>query len=172
MSEVIDKFRALAEAAGLQGVAPEGEATIVTKRELLEAADQLDALTAENQALRERVKALEEGQAITKETSDGYHTFGELYDYRRVYNALLFNEWAKTLKYDVHKSWRHSDGEFCFGGGWFIVVAQLPYGQISNHYKAEFWHEFAVPEREIPAHYDGHTPQTALARAQALLEDK
>ena len=64
MSEVIDKFRALAEAAGLQGVAPEGEATIVTKRELLEAADQLDALTAENQALRERVKQLEEGLEV------------------------------------------------------------------------------------------------------------
>jgi hypothetical protein len=28
----------------------------------------------------------------------------------------------------------HSDGTQCFNGQWFIVVAQLPTGQISNHY--------------------------------------
>ena len=26
--------------------------------------------------------------------SDGYHTFDELYEFRKVYNAALFNEWA------------------------------------------------------------------------------
>lgn len=120
-------------------------------------------------AAQKRIGELEAGQVITKDTSDGYHTFGELYDYRRVYNALLFNEWAKLGLYDVHKSWRHSDGESCFGGGWFIVVANLPHGQISNHYEAEFWDEFQIPERDLPAPYDGHTPRTALARARALL---
>lgn len=37
-------------------------------------------------------------------------------------------------KYEVHKSYRHADGELCFGGGWFIVMANLPTGQVSNHY--------------------------------------
>ncbi len=27
--------------------------------------------------------------------SDGYHTFNELYEFRKMYNAALFNEWAK-----------------------------------------------------------------------------
>ena len=27
--------------------------------------------------------------------SDGYHTFNELYEFRKLYNALLFKEWKK-----------------------------------------------------------------------------
>lgn len=42
-------------------------------------------------------------------TSDGVHTFAELYHYRMLYNALVFNEWARGDRYDVHKSIRHSD---------------------------------------------------------------
>lgn len=72
---------------------------------------------------------------ITGETSDGYHTFNELYEFRKVFNAALFNQWAALGKYNVHKSYRHNDGELAFGGGWFIVVAKLPSGQISNHYE-------------------------------------
>lgn len=109
-------------------------------------------------------EALEAG-----ELSDGYHTHKELYEYRRVYNALLFNEWAKQGLYDVHKSKWHSDGELCFGGGWFIVVAQLPAGQISNHYKLEHWDDFQIPDVVLPNDYDGHTPAIALERASAAL---
>ena len=39
--------------------------------------------------------------------SDGYHTFDELYEFRKIYNACLFNEWASQNKYSVHKSRRH-----------------------------------------------------------------
>ena len=59
---------------------------------------------------------------------------------------------------------RHSDGELAFGGGWFIVVATLPTGQISNHYQAEHWEQFQVPEVDLPPEYDGHTPAEALDR--------
>ena len=61
-------------------------------------------------------------------------TIQELYDFRLVYNALLFNEWAKNGKYEVYKSKRHYDGELCFDGEWFIVVGILPTGQVTNHY--------------------------------------
>ena len=30
--------------------------------------------------------------------SDGYHTFNELYEFRKLYNALLFKEWKKKWK--------------------------------------------------------------------------
>lgn len=114
----------------------------------------------------ERAARAEEALAakITGDTSDGYHTFNELYDYRRVYNAALFNEWANGDLIPVVKSWRHSDGELAFGGGWFIVVATLPTGQISNHYEAEHWDQFQVPEVDLPPEYDGHTPAEALDR--------
>ena len=70
------------------------------------------------------------------ELSYGYHTFDELYEFRKMYNALLFNECGTESltariareahnstfndrqkfqpKYDVHKSWKHFDGEDCF----------------------------------------------------------
>ncbi len=102
--------------------------------------------------------------------SDGYHTFNELYAFRLAFNAALFNEWAAQGKYNVHKSWKHNDGEECFGGGWFIVVAELPTGQISNHYKEEYWGMFKIPATEtalLP--FDGHTGEDVLDRLNALI---
>ena len=102
--------------------------------------------------------------------SDGYHTYRELYDFRKVYNAVLFNEWAKQSKYQVHRSERHHDGELCFGGGWFIVVAILPNGQISNHYKMEDWGLFiSVPTTDKALfEYDGHDSKDVLMRLKFL----
>jgi hypothetical protein len=102
---------------------------------------------------------------IDGNTSDGYHTFNELYEFRKAYNAALFNEWASSGKCFVHKSWRHHDGELCFGGGWFIVVAVLPDGQISNHYEAKDWALFKVPETDRALfEFDGHTGSDVIAR--------
>jgi len=117
---------------------------------------------------RETDKAKE----ITGETSDGYHTFNELYEYRLAYNAALFNEWALQGKYEVHKSKKHSDGDPCFDGTYFIVVAQLPTGQISNHYKLKYWDEFNLPERAKAAEYDGHTPKESLDRITQLKQQQ
>lgn len=110
--------------------------------------------------------------------SDGYHTFEELYEFRKVYHALLFNEWANFSfgyggadenPYGIHKSKRHNDGEECFGGGWFIVCAMLPSGQVSNHYKMEDWDMFRVPEVEKAKYpFDGHTSQDVLERLKTL----
>jgi hypothetical protein len=103
---------------------------------------------------------------ITEDTSDGYHTFKELYEFRKAYNVALFNEWSRLYAdYDVHKSWKHYDGELCFGGGWFIVVAILPSGQISNHYEAKDWDLFKIPEVEKAKYeFDGHTGQDVINR--------
>ena len=104
--------------------------------------------------------------------TDGYHTFDELYRFRKVYNALLFNEWSKQGLYGVHKSWKHEDGEWCFGKKheWFIVCAKLPSGIITNHYKAEDWDLFQIPEYEKSVFpYDGHTPQDTVDRMLELI---
>lgn len=101
--------------------------------------------------------------------SDGYHTFDELYYYRLLYNAAFFNSLPKRK---VHKSKRHYTGEECFGGGWFIVMAELPTGQISNHYEMKYWDLFHVPEREIAAPWDGHTPQEAAERLRKYLSQE
>lgn len=101
--------------------------------------------------------------------SDGYHTFEELYEFRKQYNAAVFNAWALANLYDVHKSERHYDGDLCFGGGWFVVVAMLPTGQITNHYKMEDWILFQVPSVEKAKYeFDGHTGQDVLSRLDSL----
>lgn len=105
--------------------------------------------------------------------SDGYHTFNELYEFRKMYNAAAFNAWAKDGLYDVHKSKRHSDGIECFGGGWFIVMAILPTGQVSNHYKMEDWDLFQCSEEEIvKVPYDGHTAEDVLNRLEDAARQK
>jgi hypothetical protein len=125
----------------------------------------VDAITALRTALEQPEQ---EPVAIDGNTSDGYHTFNELYEFRKAYNVALFNEWAVNGKCSVHKSWRHHDGELCFGGGWFIVVAVLPDGQISNHYEAKDWDLFGVQETDRALfEFDGHTGSDVIARLKA-----
>jgi len=108
------------------------------------------------------------GESV-ENVSDGYHSFKELYEFRKVYNVALFNEWFSQCKYDIHKSTRHFDGEECFGGGWFIVVAVLPSGQISNHYEMKDWDLFNC-ESVLSAKYpfDGHTSSDVIERLKNL----
>lgn len=107
--------------------------------------------------------------AAPKLDSDGFHTFNELYRHRAALTAVLLYELAPLRRYDVHKSWRHSDGELCFGGDWFIVVAQLPAGQISYHYPATDWEMFRIPERDRAFEFDGHTPDDVVARLESYV---
>ena len=106
----------------------------------------------------------------TGQVSDGFHSFDELYTFRKLYNAALFNEWAKQGLYTVHKSKFHNDGKACFGGGWFVVVAVLPTGQVSNHYKLEDWDLFKIPAtKKATVKFDGHTGADVIARMHAFI---
>jgi len=118
--------------------------------------------------------AATEARVVNEDTSDGYHTFKELYEFRLLYNAHLFNEWAAQGKYDVHKSQRHNDGELCFGrDDYFVVVATLPTGQISNHYPMTDWDLFKCEAVEkAKAQWDGHTSQDVADRLRALFSSK
>jgi len=109
-----------------------------------------------------------EEHKITGETSDGYHNFNELYEFRKIFNATLFNEWSSQEKCFVHKSKKHNDGELCFGGGWFIVMATPPTGQISNHYELKDWDLFHCQEREVADKWDGHTAKDVVNRLVEL----
>ena len=119
------------------------------------------------------MKRIEEILNNIGDFSDGYHTFNELYDYRKAYNAAFFNELAKQGLYDVHKSRLHSDGEIPFGDdNWFIVIAELPTGQISNHYEIKDWDLFNIPEKEKANVYDGHSPKDVYERLVKYLNNK
>lgn len=108
--------------------------------------------------------------------SDGYHTFNELYRYRMLLQAGWFNQlYADYSNHDqgcvVVKSWRHSDGEFCFGKeNYFVVVAEFPTGQVSNHYKGEYWDLFKVLEVDRAPEWDGHSASDAADRMEAYIK--
>lgn len=110
------------------------------------------------------------------ERSDGFHTFNELYEYRLLYNAALFNLMHKAGgAYGVHKSKKHFEGDLCFDGNWFIVMAYIPQPgggliQISNHYHISEWDTFKIPERDKADQWDGHTPKDVAERLRKWLE--
>ncbi len=124
--------------------------------------------TKQNNVIEEETKPKDMG-----EVSDGYHTFNELYEYRMLYNAALFNEFAKQGLYDVHKSRKHSDGEHPFGdSNWFIVMAELPTGQISNHYEMKNWDKFQIPEKPLANKWDEHSPRDVANRLTSFTSPK
>jgi len=108
-------------------------------------------------------KRLQAGKA-----SDGFHTHNELYESRLLLHAHATAAWL-AHGWEVVKSRCHHDGEPCFGGEYFIVVAQLPTGQISFHYPNADWDLFAVPEVLLPPVWDGHSPAEAAQRLRDAL---
>lgn len=89
------------------------------------------------------------------EMSDGYHTFNGLYYQRMVLFAALVN----AHKDKAWKSWKHEDGELCFGGGWFIVGIDTPQGSYTYHYEAKDFVLFDCEELPVAKHWDGHTEE-------------
>ena len=87
--------------------------------------------------------------------SDGYHTFNGLY-YQRM---VLFNALVNAYNGRAWKSWKHEDGEPCFGGGWFIVGIDTPKGSYTYHYEDKYWNWFECEELPVAKHWDGHTEE-------------
>jgi hypothetical protein len=98
-----------------------------------------------------------------KEVTDGYHSFGELYDHRRALTAVLAAA-AGTAGDSWRSKQHHPDGDPMFDG-YFIVGIQLPTGTITYHYKLEYWDDFAaVPEIDHAPEWDGATPDDTVSR--------
>ena len=85
--------------------------------------------------------------------SDGFHTFNGLY-YQRM---ILFAALVHAYKDRAWKSYRHEDGELCFGGGWFIVGIDAPEGSYTYHYENKYFDRFDCVELPTGKHWDGHT---------------
>ncbi len=109
---------------------------------------------------------------ITGETSDGYHTFNELYHHRAVLFSVICNVFPEL----AWKSKQHDDPASPMYEGMFIVGIQTPAGQATYHYDIEpYWDMFHVKELERAPVWDGHTPAEAIRRIGTLTtlkEDK
>lgn len=99
------------------------------------------------------------GDAITGDTSDGYHTFNELYEHRHI----LF---LSVLTANIDRAWRsklHDDGTMF--DGWFVAGLKTVMGQATYHLPIRMWSLFdAIPELEKAPPFDGHTAEDTLKR--------
>ena len=98
------------------------------------------------------------------EVSDGFHTFNGLYEQR----MILFAALVKAYKDKAWKSYRHEDGEYCFGGGWFIVGIDTHEGSYTYHYENKYWDMFDCIDLPRAKHWDGHTEADAEVRLMSL----
>lgn len=104
--------------------------------------------------IQEYILQYKGNQIKTKDISDGYHTFGELYHHR----AILFSIICNTYKDKAWKSKLHDDGTM-FDGNMFIVGVETPEGQYTYHYHIEpYWDMFNVKELDYAPKWDGHKP--------------
>ena len=126
----------------------------------------LDAMPKSDVLLRHQVvdvicnsPSIDVAPVITGETSDGYHTFNELYHHR----AVLFSVIVKVFPDHAWKSRKHHDGTMY--DGMFIVGIETPDGQATYHYDIEpYWDMFQCKELEYAPEWDGHTPDEAIRR--------
>lgn len=103
------------------------------------------------------------GSEINGDTSDGYHTFNELYHHR----AVLFSVIVRDHRELAWKARKHHDGTMY--DGMFIVGIETPKGQATYHYDIDpYWRMFDCEEREFAPEWDGHTSDEAIARIAAL----
>lgn len=126
----------------------------------------LKDLEAYDWALLYRLADLIEPEPVSGETSDGYHTFNELYHHR----ALLFSVIVRNYTELCWKSKRHHTGDMY--EGMFIVGINTPDGQASYHYDIEpYWDMFDCEELESAPEWDGHTPDQAIERIGKLMRN-
>lgn len=94
-------------------------------------------------------------------TSDGYHTFNELYEHRHALFAVVCynnNGWKAKL---------HSDGTMF--EGWFIAGIWTPAGTLTYHLPDRWWNTMNCRVLERAPEWDGATPDESIGRLISLL---
>lgn len=131
--------------------------------------------------LNERIQFLsKEDDLDTTDISDGFHTFGELYEFRCALTNALFkqlffkayelnrnNEFGPFIN-PIWKSRLHSDGTM-FPGFFIIGYSTIPGQMITFHYPEEAWElfDYARVSDNAPE-WDGHTSADVLERIKNL----
>lgn len=102
------------------------------------------------------IKLLHQYQKPNGSTSDGYHTFDELYHHR----AVLFSALCYAYKDKAWRAKKHHDGSM-FGDDWFICGVETPQGQYTYHYHiSECWDLFDFCKTlDNAPEWDGHQPK-------------
>lgn len=103
--------------------------------------------------------------SVSGDTSDGYHTFNELYYHRMMLFAVICN----TYKEKAWKSKLHADGNMY--DNYFIVGITTDEGDYTYHYHLDNWDYFNVSEIPNSPEWDGHKPED-VTRLLTLVGEK
>lgn len=134
-------------------------------------------MLTEEQKVNHLIKDAKSGDAPfnTNLISDGYHTFGELYEHRvTLFIALckMAVDWSSELSRDKPYVWaskKHSDGTEW--KGWFLMgIGDKKGEQITYHLPIEKFDECCVIAQVIEQapDFDGHTSADVLERLAKL----
>ena len=106
-----------------------------------------------------------EGNISTKDISDVYHTFRQLYNHRTILFALVCNAYPELS----WKSKKHFDEENdpMFDDS-FIAGINTPEGIVTYHIKLKYWEMFNVPELERAPRYDSYSNKDVIDRVLSL----
>jgi len=99
--------------------------------------------------------------------SDGYHTFGELYEAR----CLLFVALIQAHKSKSWRASRNADGQKW--EGWFVCGIQPQAGrQITFHLPEKFWASLdGIETHDVNPYFDGHTGADVLKRLELFISN-
>jgi hypothetical protein len=99
------------------------------------------------------------GAPVDENTSDGYHTFRELYDHRiALFIALMRSH--SDISWAAHQ---HDDGTSM--PGWLIAGLDLPTGPITYHLPVSAWKDLGgIPTYLKAPPWDGHTQADVVDR--------
>lgn len=118
------------------------------------------------------IKTLEIRGMETNKVSDGYHTFGELYEHRITNYITLARIIARNThlqhRYPVWRSRLHSD--MSSFEGWFLLgICKEKGQQITYHLPMSKWEDcFFAEDLEKAPEFDGHTAEIVLQRLKHL----
>lgn len=113
------------------------------------------------QEINSKIKLLKK----TNDISDGYHTFGELYEHR----LALF---IALIKMNPKLSWRaNNNDDGSFFEGWFVAGIKLPTGDISYHLPNKRWQDLdnlGISTSNCAPKFDGHTSHDVIDRLNSF----
>jgi hypothetical protein len=134
--------------------------------------EELQKAKAELAEANRKLELMPALEAVSGETSDGYHTFNELYEHRITLWIALCKQTSTNVDPDSGAVWRsklHSDGTAF--DGWFILGMGYRQGcQMTYHLPDSKWKDtaFARTLQRAPR-FDGHTSSDVLERIKRIL---
>lgn len=112
-----------------------------------------------------KLPSMEEANKV----SDGYHTFGEVYQHRVTLYLLLCKVLQKQ-RYCVWRSKLHDD-KSCIEGYFLLGINTKEGEQITYHIKNQHWDSTGFADTfDVAPEFDGHTSQDVVTRLFNIFE--